>query len=673
MKNILNQVRNSLIEEASVSPNLLSDLAGLETYIAESYTSRSFIELLQNADDAASSRMLIKRVNEHIIVANDGRKFTALDFESLCRSAASKKERKTSIGFRGIGFKSVVGFSKQIHIISGNLKTTFSRELTSTIIPKASAVPLIRIPHPIDPKILSQLSSTAEDIFKKGYKTIFVFSDLIANFVENEFESLEPSSLLFLNNVNKIILESNSIITYTATRAEIDDNSSSVELSTNSIKQQWTVFSHQNVSIAIQKEGKNYVRIPQKEAVVHAFLPTAEETGFSFKINGDISTDPSRLRVILDDNTLDSIRKVSDLYISLLKKCLDHKSIVSTENLINYLIPQFDPRMIKLQKQSFKKVFMESISKSAKGQFRDFYRRPNWLNSNDSSKLANNSKINIPPRDIGEIEGVETLLKFFGVQEITLDMLSSQLKSDHLTTQGAAEIVSYITKQTSTKQISPDILDKDWKIWIVNNKNKSLSEVVNKKCELDKDFIDIVTEKVGLSSELSRLVNTVTDPKVGKIIIPPKEIKPVNVVEIKEEIENRAIPLKNVSLVKGRSAEQQVFEILNSEGWTAKDVSRQNIGYDIEAINPQGEIICVEVKSLKYEGQDFSLTSNEEATAREKGKAYVLALLIQKKDQLHVMFIENPLKIIQLERQCRQWVWLCSSYDFIPKIYEFHG
>lgn len=673
MKSILNQVRNSLIEEASVSPNLLSDLAGLETYIAESYSSRSFIELLQNADDAGSSRMLIKRVKEHIIVANDGRKFTALDFKSLCRSAASKKERKTSIGFRGIGFKSVVGFAKQIHIISGNLKTTFSRELTSTIIPKASAVPLIRIPHPIDPKILSQLSSAAEDVLKKGYKTIFVFSDLIANFVENEFESLEPSSLLFLNNVNKIILELNSIITYTATRAEIDNNSSSVELFTNSIKKQWTVFSHQNVSIAIQKEGKNYVRIPQKEAVVHAFLPTAEETGFGFKVNGDISTDPSRLRVILDDNTLDSIRKVSDLYISLLKKCLDHKSIFSTENLIDYLIPQFDPRMIKLQKQSFKKVFMESISKSAKGQFRDFYRRPNWLNSNDSSKLANNSKINIPPIDIGETEGVDTLLKFFGVQEITLEMLSSQLKSDHLTTQGAAEIVSYITKQTFTKQISADKLDKDWKIWIVNNKNESLSEVVNKKCKLDTDFIDIVTEKVGLSSELSRLVNTVTDPKVGKIIIPPKEIKPVNVLEIKEEIKNRAIPLKNVSLVKWRSAEQQVLEILNSEGWTAKDVSRQNIGYDIEATNPQGEIICVEVKSLKYEGQDFSLTSNEEATAREKGKEYVLALVIQKKDQLHVMFIENPLKIIQLERQCRQWVWLCSSYDFIPKIYEFHG
>jgi hypothetical protein len=673
MNDMLETVRQSLLKEASGSPNLLSDLAGLEKYIAESYSARSFIELLQNADDAGSTRMLIKRLNEHIIVANDGRKFTASDFESLCRSAASKKERNTSIGFRGIGFKSVVGFAKEIHIISGNLKTTFSRELTSSIIPEASVVPLIRIPHPIAPEILSQLSPEAEEVMNEGYNTIFVFSDLIANFVEAEFESLEPSSLLFLKNVNNINFESNSKIYYSAKRAEIDNNSSSVALSTNSLKQKWIVFNHQNVSIAFQKEGKKYTKIPPKEAVVHAFLPTLEETGFSFKINGNISTDPSRLRVILDDDTIGSIKKISELYISLLKKCFDHTNSISAENLIESLIPQFDPRMIQLQKQSFKKQFMELISKSAVGQFRDFYRRPSWLNSHDSSMLANNSKINIPPRDIGETEGVDNLLKFFGVQELTLDMLSTHLKSDHLTTQGAAEIVSYITKQSSTKQISPDTLNKEWKIWTVNNENLSLSEVVNNKRELDTDFIDIVTEKVGISSELPRLVNAITDPKIARIIVPPKEIKPTNVVEIKEEIDNKAIPTNNVSLVKWRSAEQQVLEILNSEEWTAKDVSRQNIGYDIEATNPQGETIFVEVKSLKYEGQDFSLTSNEEATAREKGKAYILALVIQKKDQLHVMFIENPLKVIQLERQCRQWVWLCSSYDFIPKIYEFHG
>ncbi len=63
-------IRQDLLEEAKSSPNLLSDLAGLETYIAESYNNRSFIELLQNADDATSTKFKIIKENDFLYVAN---------------------------------------------------------------------------------------------------------------------------------------------------------------------------------------------------------------------------------------------------------------------------------------------------------------------------------------------------------------------------------------------------------------------------------------------------------------------------------------------------------------------------------------------------------------------------------------------------------------------------
>ena len=44
----------------------------------------------------------------------------------------------------------------------------------------------------------------------------------------------------------------------------------------------------------------------------------------------------------------------------------------------------------------------------------------------------------------------QVLLKFFEVKEVSLEMLSPSLKENHLTAQGAAEAVSYITKQNST-------------------------------------------------------------------------------------------------------------------------------------------------------------------------------------------------------------------------------
>ena len=145
----INNIRIQLLEEAKSSPNLLSDLAGLETYIAESYNNRSFIELLQNADDANSTKFKIIKENDYLYVANNGRTFNANDVESLCRSASSNKTRGENIGYRGIGFKSVVGFAKEIHIISGDLEITFSKERTKNEIPNATRVPLIRIPHPI--------------------------------------------------------------------------------------------------------------------------------------------------------------------------------------------------------------------------------------------------------------------------------------------------------------------------------------------------------------------------------------------------------------------------------------------------------------------------------------------------------------------------------------------
>ena len=62
----MQQLRDSLISEARNSPMLLSDLAGLESYVSESYNCRTFIELLQNADDACASEFFVKRQKNYL-------------------------------------------------------------------------------------------------------------------------------------------------------------------------------------------------------------------------------------------------------------------------------------------------------------------------------------------------------------------------------------------------------------------------------------------------------------------------------------------------------------------------------------------------------------------------------------------------------------------------------
>ena len=146
---IFTSVREELLREATNSPTLLADLANLERYVAETYSARSFIELLQNADDAGSTRFLLTRHNDLLICANNGREFSRQDFYSLCRSASSAKQRGQTIGYRGIGFKSVVGVASSIHLLSGNLEATFSRELTQSSLGIRTPTPLVRIPHPL--------------------------------------------------------------------------------------------------------------------------------------------------------------------------------------------------------------------------------------------------------------------------------------------------------------------------------------------------------------------------------------------------------------------------------------------------------------------------------------------------------------------------------------------
>ncbi len=83
---IINSLRDEFIQEANSAPKLFKDLAKVEQYIAESYKSRSFIELIQNADDAQSTVFGVHGLNNGLIVANNGRPFTLEDVEALCRS-----------------------------------------------------------------------------------------------------------------------------------------------------------------------------------------------------------------------------------------------------------------------------------------------------------------------------------------------------------------------------------------------------------------------------------------------------------------------------------------------------------------------------------------------------------------------------------------------------------
>jgi len=144
----LEQLQKSFLQEAKSAPKLFQDLAKVEQYIAESYKTRALIELIQNADDAQASAFGLHSFEDGFIVGNNGREFATEDVEALCRSGSSNKVRGgNTIGYRGIGFKSVVNLAKAISVLSGDFQFFFDKNVTQQILHTDSDVPLIRIPH----------------------------------------------------------------------------------------------------------------------------------------------------------------------------------------------------------------------------------------------------------------------------------------------------------------------------------------------------------------------------------------------------------------------------------------------------------------------------------------------------------------------------------------------
>ena len=212
-----------------IDSNLQSELekACSEEYeLKRDYNGRQILELLQNVDDACEE---LKTKDEIVVkftfkgnileVGNTGTTFSDETIERLCLGRASEKSSK-KIGNKGTGFRSLLNDAEWIEIHSGNHSVRFSETFTKKLFNKYCDKPLIA----------NQIHN-----WKKDYNFCFPvmncpeaisfdskgFDTLIRVKVKTENEDKETSikkqleqpfykSLLFLPNITKIIIETES-------------------------------------------------------------------------------------------------------------------------------------------------------------------------------------------------------------------------------------------------------------------------------------------------------------------------------------------------------------------------------------------------------------------------------------------------------------------------------
>ncbi len=228
-----------------ISPDELTGSFNREKSHARDYHGRELLELIQNADDSGidysgPNKLLIELTEFGLFVANTGVPFSPEGINSLMISDNSPKQflRTKCIGYKGLGFRSVLGWASSIIILSGKLSIGFNKKLaaqwlndlrneSSKVDAKVrkfensgikSPIATLSIPYLLSPgnmtgdRTLNLICTEGKKIIETGYDTVvcllFQDSDKTKVQVQNQINSLGSETLLFLQFLEKIKIKS---------------------------------------------------------------------------------------------------------------------------------------------------------------------------------------------------------------------------------------------------------------------------------------------------------------------------------------------------------------------------------------------------------------------------------------------------------------------------------
>lgn len=673
-KNTVKRISSDFIKEATQSPQLLSDMAKMEYYMAESYSGRVFIELLQNADDAESTNIFVYQNGNNLYFANNGKAFNENDLVSISRSGASGKERGKSIGYRGVGFKSASSISEDIVIYSNNTYFTFSKSLCAKMLNmENNDVPTIRIPILLE-DIPIKVKQSVEMICQKGFTTVFVFRNAKMDMFVDEVKTIDTGCFLFLNNIEECCIEvsANEKITYLVDRFTNNKNKHII-ITNNKNKIEWMIVKEKNVSIAFLIKDGVIVPCSEEDAVYHCYLPTLDKSIIPCKINADFSTDPSRKHLTLDDKTKNALIQVADIFMNILEMAIQDAEEGKYKNIFTLF----------LNKSSLSKVnfYLDEILENC-------ITKKKWLLLNNGKKVSptdyklfpytfeldNSTQIrkipsalhleSLPSIVYDMVDNVDEFISHFSHNEFNLneivDVLSSNTFVDKLNIETHTQLLMNVVRETKVKSRLSAGVDLSFDKILVkteNQENITINELVSSKKSIDNKMkqelnerlgnseIQWLQEKTGIQTFYSNTANDKNDNlEYGSIVI-----------------DNKNKPIAPY-ISKWRDAESKCIEIEEILGNKAIDVSVKNMGYDILSTTPDGNKRYIEVKSVRKDFT-FSLTNNEYTAAHEYGDNYFVCLLCENENRLEVRYIKNPLINAKFEKRIKQWEWICLEFN----------
>lgn len=200
----------------------LDERGGAQELVRQQYSGRYPFELLQNANDAARDRGERGRARfvlteSALLVADNGSGFGERQVEAICSLGRSSKGPGTSIGHKGLGFKSVGEITDRPQILSANTSFQFDADRLHAemrnLLGDTSArqrFPVYAFPYPVTETDLESDASAAARLRAEGFATIirlpFKLGLARAAVAGHLADCLHPRLLLFLPDVDHLEL-----------------------------------------------------------------------------------------------------------------------------------------------------------------------------------------------------------------------------------------------------------------------------------------------------------------------------------------------------------------------------------------------------------------------------------------------------------------------------------
>lgn len=367
---------NIMGEGAPSAQRTVRSIDTLKTQLIASGKEIFIYELLQNANDYPQIIDSIKQpvdvefhiTDKYLIFMHTGAVFSERNIAAICDiNDKDKTDNTDTIGYKGIGFKTVFVDNNYVYLSTGRFHLRFDWEYSKNRV----STPWQLLPIWTD---ISEVDDEVLEIFKKTYKRfpvqfalrptnettlrqseqnfVRLFKDVFANERVILFiPYINSVKVFFHDDVNKdIVKEKNNdqwvVNTYKdkikeetrkAINKEIDDQK---ENGTLKIPTKYYNFKETSVSFACARNGVELC--PVEDALLYCYLPAKKASwGLKFLMNTDMIPTGPRDDIAMDLDVNKEIAKIAGekFFEWILELCREQKYKIDT---IYQLIPNFD-------------------------------------------------------------------------------------------------------------------------------------------------------------------------------------------------------------------------------------------------------------------------------------------------------------------------------------------